>query len=40
MPDDLEGSVAEMGDPALRRALGRLAVDQRTVIVCRFLFDW
>jgi RNA polymerase sigma factor (sigma-70 family) len=40
MPDDLEGSVAEMGDPALGRALGRLAVDQRAVIVCRFLFDW
>lgn len=40
LPDDLEGSVAEMGDPALRRALGRLPVDQRAVIVCRFLFDW
>jgi RNA polymerase sigma-70 factor (ECF subfamily) len=28
------------GDPDLTAALGRLAVDQRTVVVCRYLLDW
>lgn len=28
------------GDPDLTVALGRLSVDQRAVVVCRYLLDW
>ncbi len=42
MPDDLLGPAAEVPDPAANAALeslGRVPVNQRAVVVCRFLFN-
>lgn len=37
---DAEPDLASIADPALARALARLALDQRTVLVLRFHLDW
>jgi RNA polymerase sigma factor (sigma-70 family) len=39
-PRDRDRPDVEVADPALSRALGRMPLDQRTVIVLRFHLDW
>jgi RNA polymerase sigma-70 factor (ECF subfamily) len=38
VPD--KGVLAVPGDPDLAEALGRLSIDHRSVVVCRFYLDW
>lgn len=37
---DVEPDLSAVADPALARALARVPIDQRTVLVLRFHLDW